>query len=771
MSRKNYSRKPAASTSEKTPSRKSRAGSSKSTRRFSKLSEILFLLVLFTALFLAVALLGFNQDDESDWLGQFGADTAKFVSVLTFGWWGAFSLPLAMFLILISRLSGGRFRSGRWIGTVLAAGFFIGFGIAFVRLWVGIDADFLISGIPSTELARLSETCLQRWGTLLVAAAVILTLGVLLLDLRPTTLASALFYRTPVGMWRGIAAGTKGVFSIVRRKEPRIPRTAAVAAAEEAESSTLPTDTMTIKPRERSVSEISTEPPLSGRDDGALAATSGTRELPPLRLLNMPPADQPAVDPAELAENSWRLEEKLANLGVTASVIKTNPGPIITRYDLEPAAEVKIARIVNLVDDIAMALRARGVRILAPIPGEAAVGIEIPNRTPQLVYIREVIGSDEFRASRSPLTIAFGKDTNGGIFCQDLAEMPHLLIAGATGSGKSVCINVIISSLLFRSDPRDVRLVLIDPKKLELSLYSRLSGQHLVVPPGLDEQVITAPENAVSALRSVHAEMERRYEVLAEAGVRGLDEYNRWIESTAPTEPGETDTRERLPYLIIIIDELADLMITVRREFEDLVVRLAQMSRAVGIHLVVATQRPSVDVVTGLIKANFPSRIAFQVASRVDSRTIIDSIGAEALLGRGDMLYQGPGSSQLVRLHGALVTTEEIEQVVEFVRAQPPCESKFALPYPEAARFKPPRTEGEAGEYSQDELFEEAAKIVVRSEQGSVSVLQRRLRVGYARAARLIDELERAGVVGPFDGSKARHVLMTPEELQERFGI
>jgi len=500
---------------------------------------------------------------------------------------------------------------------------------------------------------------------------------------------------------------------------------------------------------------------------------SGRRRLPPIELLEEPPVDRQKVDPAELEANSRRLEDKLRNLGISARVVRTVPGPVITRYDLEPSAEVKISRIASLADDIAMALRARGVRILAPIPGESLVGVEIPNRHPETVYIREVVGSDTFRSSSGILTLALGREANGSIFCTDLARMPHLLIAGATGSGKSVCVNVIITSLLYRSDPRDVRLLLIDPKKLELSHYARLTLHHLVTPPGIDEEVVTTPDNAVKALKSVHLEMERRYAVLAEAGVRGLEEYNRWIESTAPSDPCE-ETRERLPYLVVVIDELADLMIVMRREFEDLVARLAQMARAVGIHLVVATQRPSVDVVTGLIKANFPSRIAFQVASGHDSRTIIGCNGAEALLGRGDMLFQGPGIPHLVRLHGALLTTEEVESVVEFVRAQPPCESAFTLPdfeagpLPIGADADGDRPELQPGT---DNLFAEAAKIVVNTEQGSITMIQRRLRVGYARAARLIDELERAGIVGPFDSSKARQVLVTPEELRERFGI
>ncbi len=723
--------------------------------------------------FMAISLVGFNPEDQSGWLGTIGPVFAAFCSQVMFGHYGTMSLPLVIFLVLLWWITGRKFRIFRWIVGILAVGFFIGFGSGFIGILNGVKSpDWTRCGALLAVMAENAVLYLQPLGTVIVSLTVIIALAVILFNFQLTRLLRALIsvFKAVVSfLIRITKLLKKAVISAetVEREEDLIPK---------------PNDYHLDPQTEKEMSGIEdseaesptvedTGSPLYRPDDGAVTDAVPPRELPPIKLLDMPPPDRPEVAAAELEDNARRLEDKLASMRITAKVLKTNPGPIITRYDLEPAADVKIARIVSLADDIAMALKARGVRILAPIPGEAAVGIEIPNRQTQVVYIREIIGSDKFRQAEAPLTIALGKDTRGGIFCTDLARLPHLLIAGATGSGKSVCINVIITSLLYRCDPRNVRLILIDPKKIELSLYAQLSEQHLVSPPGLGEKVITSPENAVKTLQSLHIEMERRYSILAEVGVRSLEEYNRWIDATSD-DVINADKRERIPYLVVIIDELADLMLTVRREFEELVARLAQMARAVGIHLIVATQRPSVDVVTGLIKANFPARIAFRVATKVDSRTIIDSMGSEALLGFGDMLLMGIGSSKIRRLHGALVTTEEVESVIEFVRAQPPCDSKFELPDPEIKKITiVGGDENTTTIDTVDELFEEAAKIVVRTEQGSVSVLQRRLRVGYARAARLIDQLEQAGIVGPFDGSKARQVMVAPEELFERYGI
>ncbi len=475
---------------------------------------------------------------------------------------------------------------------------------------------------------------------------------------------------------------------------------------------------------------------------------------PPLDLFNPPRDDQESgMSPDEQKRNSELLEKTLATFGVQAKVVRVNPGPVITRFDLEPAPGVKVSRIESLADDIALALRARGLRILAPIPGVAAVGVEMANIRPATVTFREVVESPNYQSSASKLTIALGRTVSGDIFVSDLGSLPHLLIAGTTGSGKSVCVNTIIASILLRTTPDDVQFVLIDPKKLELSAYNELRRHHVTHRPDLSEYVITKPDEAVKVLRSCLTEMERRYDLLAERGSRNLAEYNEAVRN----EDGD-QVEKPLPYIVVVIDELADLMVTAQREVEEPIARLAQLARAVGIHLVVATQRPSVDVITGVIKANFPARIAFRVAMKVDSRTILDTNGAEMLLGQGDMLFQHPEEPAPIRVQGALLTGSEISKLISHICRQQPPREKLTLPVEpeEAGSAGSPLLDGD----SRDPLFMEAAKIVVRTGQGSVSILQRRLKVGYSRAARLIDQLERAGVVGPFDGSRARAVLV-----------
>lgn len=482
---------------------------------------------------------------------------------------------------------------------------------------------------------------------------------------------------------------------------------------------------------------------------------------PTLEMFQLPPPGRDiGMSDEEQTNNARLLEKSLATFGVEARVVRINPGPVITRFDLEPAPGVKVSRIEALADDIALALRARGLRILAPIPGVAAVGVEIANPTPATVTFREVAESPVFQASTSRLTIALGRTVSGEIFISDLGTLPHLLIAGTTGAGKSVCVNTIIASILLRTSPDDVQLVLIDPKKLELSAYNELRRHHVTHRSDLSEYVITRPDEAVKVLRSCMAEMERRYDLLAERGTRHLDEYNEAVRA----DPSENESP--LPYIVVIIDELADLMVTAQREVEEPIARLAQLARAVGIHLVVATQRPSVDVITGVIKANFPARIAFRVAMRVDSRTILDANGAEMLLGQGDMLFQHPEEPAPIRIQGALLTSKEISSLITHICRQPVPRNKLSLP------IEPEDTDLSGGPVldaeDRDPLFLEAAKIVVRTGQGSVSILQRRLKVGYARAARLIDQLERAGIVGPFDGSKARQVLVDEHYFDNR---
>ncbi|NOZ60614.1 MAG: DNA translocase FtsK [Calditrichaeota bacterium] len=516
------------------------------------------------------------------------------------------------------------------------------------------------------------------------------------------------------------------------------------------------------------------EPPAaSPREIGPIAKIAGPEALrgtprkytlPSPDLLDAPPENGEEVSWDDLMNSAKTLEERLADFGIQGKVVEINPGPVITRYEIEPAPGVKISRFTSLSDDLALVMRAKRIRVVAPIPGKAAIGIEIPNRKPSTVYLRSIIDSARFRSSESPLTLALGKTIAGDIYVDDLSTMPHLLIAGATGSGKSVCLNSIIASILYKATPDQVQLVMIDPKRLELSVYSALKYHHLAYRPDVGEEVVTNPSNAVPVLRSLELEMERRYELLAKAGVRHITDYNKWLHGAKFETESEKELFKPLKYLVLIVDELADLMLTAARDVEEPIARLTQMSRAVGIHLIVATQRPSVDVITGVIKANFPARIAFQVASKTDSRTILDMNGAEKLLGKGDMLFLPPASPEPVRVHAAFISHEEVKRIIKHIRTQPIQEPKFVLPAEDEVTAS--RSE-RFGRNDRDDLFNEALKLVVRHQQGSVSLLQRRLKVGYARAARIIDQMEDAGFVGPFDGSKAREVLVDEDYLIE----
>ena len=497
--------------------------------------------------------------------------------------------------------------------------------------------------------------------------------------------------------------------------------------------------TVSVAPPELSLVQTEGEgPPRSSR------RPSGRYQPPPLTLLDPPPPGEVTVPPEELKEKAEILERTLRDFGVEGRVAEIHPGPVITRYEIEPAPGIKINRIVHLADDLALALKAMSVRVVAPIPGKAVVGVEIPNQQRVTVHLREILTSREFKASPSGLTVALGKDIAGRPIVADLIQMPHLLIAGATGSGKSVGINAIILSLLFSTSPEDLRLLLIDPKRVELSLYNGT--------PHLIDRVVVEPREAAKRLGQVVGHMEERYRLFAEVGARKLSAYNDMARKSQHLTP--------LPFLVVIIDELADLMLIAQSDVENVVARLTQMARAVGIHLVVATQRPSVDVITGVIKANFPARIAFHVSSKVDSRTILDVNGAETLLGNGDMLFLPPGSSKPARIHGCYVSEAEIRRVVAALSSLGPPEA-----FPLAAA--PEEDRGGAQGY-EDELYDQAIHLVMQTRQASISMLQRRLRVGFNRAARMIERMEQEGIVSPMDGTRPREVLVDPE-AQERW--
>jgi S-DNA-T family DNA segregation ATPase FtsK/SpoIIIE len=494
-------------------------------------------------------------------------------------------------------------------------------------------------------------------------------------------------------------------------------------------------------------------------------------QIPPTRLLAPVNHDHLRIDEEALRKSSQILEAKLADFGIAGKVVEVRPGPVITTFDIEPAPGVKVNRITSLGDDLAMALRVPGVRILAPVPGKAVVGIEVANPKREEVVFRELIEAAEFAQSPSPLALALGKDTAGHPVIGDLARMPHLMIAGATGSGKSVAINAMIMSILYKARPRDVRFVMIDLKMLELSVYEDIP--HLLVP------VVTDPKQAVAVLNNIVDLMEERYRLMKQHGVRNIDGYNQLVDDDRAARGGPvielrelasedddepvapTGQPERLPKVVVIVDELADLMMTMGRKVEEPITRLAQKARAAGVHLIVATQRPSVDVITGLIKANFPSRISFQVTARVDSRTILDHIGAERLLGRGDMLYMPSGSARVQRLHGPLVTEQEIHKVVSAIKKQAAPQYAFNL-------LETPESEDEQGleEDLTDALYDQAVQLVTSSRQASISWVQRRLRVGYNRAARMIERMEREGVVSASEGGRPREVLAQPIEAE-----
>jgi DNA segregation ATPase FtsK/SpoIIIE, S-DNA-T family len=485
-------------------------------------------------------------------------------------------------------------------------------------------------------------------------------------------------------------------------------------------------------------------------------------ELPGLDLLQPAAAEDIKVAEEELTRNAELLKDKLKLFDIEIQNISVTPGPVVTLYEIVPAPGVKISKIVGLENDIALALAARGIRIIAPIPGKGAIGVEIPNAEAAIVNARAVLG--KVRDTKMQLPLSLGKTISGDVYLTDLSLMPHLLIAGSTGSGKSVGINMIISSLLYSKIPADVKFLLVDPKKIELSFYNKLRRHYLAVSPDIDEEIITVPQNAVLMLKSVEIEMERRYDRLAKAGVRNIVDYNKKVDNPK-IKPHDTESikHHHLPYLIVIIDELADLMITAGRDVEEPITRLAQLARAVGIHLVLATQRPSVNVITGLIKANFSSRIAYQVATKIDSRTILDMNGAEQLLGRGDMLFLPTGSPKPIRMQNAFISTDEVEAITNYVYSQP----SYSKPYYLPSIYDKKKGSSSGFSADLDPMFEEAAKVIVRHQQGSVSLLQRKLKLGYSRAARIVDQLEDAGIVGPNDGSKARQVLVENEEQLE----
>jgi len=633
-------------------------------------------------------------------------------------------------------------------------------------------------------------------GALNSAGAVLVTLTTLIVSVYLVSTFSLArledWFAGPIAIWRPVAEHVKDWFEEMRRRraekrrekarlraeERAAARAAARAAREPQVEGIEPAAQRPAQPAPEFDPEINNIPicaleepvapePVSRRAASRPAMearpASANFHLPTTELLNEPQG-RASYDEVELKDIAARVKSKFEEFNVLGSVVQINPGPVVTTFEFKPEAGIKYSRITTLNEDLCLALQAESI-LIERIPGKPTVGIEVPNSRRELISLREVFESDEFASSQSHLTISLGKDINGRIRVAALDTMPHLLIAGSTGSGKSVMINSLIMSVLYKSTPDDVRMILVDPKRLELGLYEGIP--HLLTP------VITDARKATNALRNAVLEMERRLRILAEQGVRNIDQYNKKIGKLQQEprslfdEEAQAEEPHPLPYILILIDELADLMMIEGRNVEESVTRLAQMARAVGMHLVLATQRPSVDVITGLIKANFPARISFRVATRVDSRTILDVMGADHLLGKGDMLFLPPGSSRLTRVHGAFVTEGEINRVVDFWKQQatPEYDQSLLLAPPTDEEGSP--EEDGAGSGEQDPMYEDALRVVLEMGKASTSTLQRRLRLGYGRAARILDMMHRDGIIGPPDGSKPREVLKRPEWLQE----
>jgi len=726
--------------------------------------EILGIVIMMLALLIFLGLISHNASDFpnsgskehiQNWMGLGGAIISHYLYVYTIGY-ACLVFPFLLFLYGWNIFLQRPFRPFLRLSVyVLALGLFFSTSMAIPEVVseTGSKFGFHLSGLLGGFFAEQLHHFLGAIGSVIVLLTFLL---LFLISATSWSMREALL---------GFKEEMQVLFESIRGKRKSIiplqhqPKSQKPVVIEEPERPSIPiakpqrSQPIAFQSPEKSQERTERPAPKSAMPK---PAATGPYQFPSLDLLT-PSIDQGITqDRGMLEKKAHFLEERLKEFDVRGNVVGIHPGPVITRFEIKPAPGVKVSRFVGCQDDLALVMQASRVRVVAPIPGKAAVGIEIPNAEPAVVSLRDILGSKAYQRSDSFLTLALGLTIEGNPYVADLAQMPHLLVAGATGSGKSVCLNSIIASILFRSHPSDVKLVLIDPKKLELSLYKKLKHHHLTTREDLSEDVITTVENAVSVMRSLELEMERRYRILARLGVRNIADYNQALKNGRIPPEEDKSAPEKLPYIVLIVDELADLMIIGAREVEEPIARLAQMSRAVGIHLILATQRPSVDVITGVIKANFPSRIAFQVAAKTDSRTILDRNGAEKLLGRGDMLFLNPREPEPVRVHGAFVSTEEVQRVVNHI-SQQPREEPWRLP-----SFGSKEVRGRGGPRSsqRDELFQEAAKLVIRHQQGSASLLQRRLRVGYARAGRLIDELEDVGILGPFDGSKAREVLV-----------
>ena len=699
----------------------------------------------------------YNTEKVNNWGGVIGSTLARAMFQLI----GLVSYLIPLFLGLLAyqffTAIENRFDYLRSVSSVIMILSLIGlFDLSLGSVKIRGD-EMVAGGILGSLLTRYLMRYLNQIGTYCFYLSFFIISFFGLTHLSPVRLASSL-KNLSVGM-------VKGMLSLYQAIQLRTKKETGTEVTIEEKKIVIPPEEARVEKNvpvifeqeEKAFDEIEEGP--QGYDRKAKPAKEIKEyQLPPLSFLDLPEQRIGKMDREALLAQSKTLERKLKDFGVEGKIVGINPGPVITRFEFEPAPGIKINKVVGLADDLALALRAVSVRIVAPIPGKGAIGIEVPNAARETVYFKEIVSQDAFLNSRSKLTLALGKDLSGEPVITTLGSMPHLLVAGATGAGKSVLINTMICSILYKATPAEVKMLMIDPKRLELSVYEGIP--HLLYP------VVTDPKKASLVLKWAVDEMERRYSKLAEKGVRDIDRYNQKVaeelsNGTAPVpETDEADEEEPgggheiLPYVIIVIDELADLMMVSSREVEGSLARLAQMARAAGIHLIVATQRPSVDVITGTIKVNFPTRISFQLSSKTDSRTILDTIGAERLLGKGDMLFLPPGTSKLVRIHGAYVTETEIARIVEFLKEQgKPSYDESIVSVKEGDTLTP-------DDEDFDEKYAEAVALVTETRQASISMIQRRLRVGYNRAARMIERMEQEGIVSQTDGIKPREVLI-----------
>ncbi|MCF8110161.1 MAG: DNA translocase FtsK 4TM domain-containing protein [Desulfobacteraceae bacterium] len=732
--------------------------------------EIAGILIFFLVVFTAISLISYSPADPSfnnaadpgrveNFFGLAGAYTAGLLTGL-FGV-GAFWVPVLLLLTCLRFYTHGS-KISPWLSASGGILLLVGTG-AFASLFKSnyliFDTVYPAGGMLAGPVAVIFHEYANRAGALIIlllvlAIGFILTTGISLIAVSRNLLRiAAVAWAKAVESFQGFLRLLRGLrfpqISLRKKKAEKHNKKPSKSKTEKPSEFPAEPDKKT-----PSSSKIRIKEPAPGRESFApgkprqqeLESMKINRGfyLPPLEFLEDTESVTEDVDRQYLQEQSRLLEKKLLDFGVQGNVTEVLPGPVITRYEFSPAPGIKINKIVNLSDDLALALKALSVRIIAPIPGKAVIGIEIPNKKRELVGFKDLVASRVYQKSASRLTIALGKDIVGYPVVADLQKMPHLLIAGATGTGKSVALNTMITSILYKATPEEVKFIMIDPKRIELANYDGIP--HLIAP------VVTDMKKATNALFWAVREMERRYRLLSEKKVRNIEQYNAKITREAVPE-GEAPP-EKLPYVVVIVDELGDLMMVSSRDVEVSLTRLAQMARAAGIHLILATQRPSVDVLTGLIKANFPTRVSFQVSSKIDSRTILDTSGAEALLGDGDMLFLPPGTARLQRIHGAFVSENEVTKVIEFLKSQK--EPEYDHQVVEATA--PDKEGGEEEDY--DERYDEAVALVTKTGQASISMVQRHLRIGYNRAARIIELMEKEGIVGPSDGVKPREVLV-----------